>query len=104
MSQRDWDTYRNLFDNMVKFIHEPDLVIYLKANTDNLISRIKNRNRKFEKDISPEYIHSLNVYYNKWISKIDKEKVLIVDTNNFNIFKDFDQLEKIVESIKNKLL
>jgi deoxyadenosine/deoxycytidine kinase len=103
MSKRDWDTYKNLFDNMVNFIHEPNLIIYLKANTDNLISRIKHRNRNFEKDISSEYIHSLNVYYNKWISKIDKDKVLIVDTNNFNIFKDLDQLDQIVKSIKDKL-
>ena len=104
MSKRDWNTYKSLFDNMVKFIHEPNLIIYLKANTDNLISRIKLRNRNFEKDISSEYIHSLNVYYNKWISKIDKDKVLIVDTNNFNIFKDLDQLDQIVKSIKEKLV
>ena len=37
------------------------------SQVDNLISRIKNRDRKFEKDISSEYIHSLNVYYNKWV-------------------------------------
>ena len=103
MSDRDWHTYKNLFDNMVKFIREPNLIIYLKANTDNLISRIKNRDRDFEKDISPEYIHSLNVYYNKWISKIDKDKVLVIDTNNFNIFKDLERLDEIIELIKNRL-
>ena len=103
MSDRDWSTYKNLFDNMVQFIREPNLIIYLKANTDNLISRIKNRDRDFEKDISPEYIHSLNVYYNKWISKIDDEKVLIIDTNNFNIFTDLDRLDEIIQLIKNRL-
>ena len=88
---------------MTQFIKEPDLFIYLKASTTTLISRIENRKRDFEKNISPEYIHSLNIYYEKWISKIDKDKLLIIDTNNFNIFKDTDRLDEIVFLIKEKL-
>jgi len=103
LSKRDWETYQNLFNSMIQFINEPDLFIYLKANTDTLISRIKNRQRDFEKNISPEYIHSLNIYYERWISKLDKDKVLIIDTNNFNIFKDKNKLNEIIESIKKKI-
>ena len=103
LSERDWATYENLFNSMTQFIKEPDLFIYLKASTTTLISRIENRKRDFEKNISPEYIHSLNIYYEKWISKIDKDKLLIIDTNNFNIFKDTDRLDEIVFSIKEKL-
>ena len=54
MSTRDWLTYQNLFNEMINFIKEPDLIIYLKASTVTLISRIKNRKRDFEKDISVE--------------------------------------------------
>ena len=103
LSERDWATYENLFNSMTQFIKEPDLFIYLKASTTTLISRIENRKRDFEKNISPEYIHSLNIYYEKWISKIDKDKLLIIDTNNFNIFKDTDRLDEIVFLIKEKL-
>jgi len=102
MSSRDWSTYTNLFDDMVQFIRDPDLIIYLKASTQTLIGRIKNRNRKYEKDISSEYIHSLNIYYEKWISKIESDKVLIIDTNNFNIFEDKVGFENIKEKIINK--
>tara|TARA_Y100000590_G_C15519878_1_gene938960 strand:- start:13 stop:639 length:627 start_codon:yes stop_codon:yes gene_type:complete len=104
MSNRDWNTYKNLFNNMIQFIKQPDLIIYLKASTDNLISRIKKRNRDFEKDISAEYIHSLNVYYNTWIEKLDKDKVLIIDTNHFNIFKDEEKFENIVKLIKERIV
>ena len=104
MSIRDWETYNELFNNMSQFINSPDLIIYLKANTDTLLARIKNRKRSFEKTISPEYIHSLNVYYNKWIDKIDSHKVLIIDTNNFNIFNDHDKLDDIINSIKKKII
>ena len=103
MSDIDWDTYCNLFKDMIQFVDQPDLIIYLKASTSTLISRIKNRKRDFEVDISPEYIHSLNIYYDKWISKINKDKVLIVDSDNFNVFKDSDKYLDIKKSILKKV-
>ena len=103
MSNRDWQTYKSLFDNMTMFISKPDLIIYLKTSTDTLLSRIKNRDREFEKNIDPEYIHSLNVYYDRWINKLDKKNTLIINTNKFNIFKDFDRLQEIFKEVENKL-
>ena len=103
MSDIDWDTYCNLFNDMIQFIAQPDLIIYLKASTPTLISRIKNRKRDFESDISPEYIHSLNIYYDKWISRINQNKVLVVNTDNFNIFKDHDKYLDIKNSILKKV-
>ena len=103
MSKRDWETYKNLFDNMTQFLEKPDLIIYLRASTDTLINRIKSRNRNYEKDIDRVYLHRLNIYYKNWFSSIKEFNVLEIDTNNFNIFKDLDQLNKICDDIKNKL-
>ncbi len=103
MSSRDWDTYKSLFNNMTQFIKKPDLIIYLKASTDTLINRIKNRSRDYEKDIDEAYLHRLNIYYKNWFSKIDGFNILEIDTNNFNIFEDFDKVDKICNDIKNKL-
>jgi len=103
MSERDWSTYKDLFNNMTQFLKKPDLIIYLKASTDTLISRIKNRNRGFEKDISEEYLHQLNIYYKRWFSQNLEYNVLEIDTNNFNIFNDPIQFDKICNDINNKL-
>ncbi len=99
MSKRDWLTYKSLFNNMTKYLRKPDLIIYLKASTDTLISRIKNRNRDCESEIASEYLHSLNVSYEKWISSYPEE-VFIVDTDNFNIFRNKRQLKSILEKIE----
>jgi len=88
---------------MVQFLRKPDIIIYLKASTDTLINRIKNRNRDFEKDIDEVYLHRLNIYYKEWFSKIENFNVLEINTNNFNIFKDKEKLDKIYNDIKNKL-
>ena len=103
MSKRDWETYKQLFDNMGQFLKKPDLIVYLKASTDTLINRIKNRNRDYEKDISEAYLHRLNIYYKKWFAESNNFQVLEIDTNNFNIFKDSDKFDKICDDIKNKL-
>ena len=88
---------------MSSFVPEPALIIYLQANTDTLMSRIINRKRDFEKDMSAEYLHSLNIYYERWISKLNKDKVMIINTDNFNIFKDVDQFKQIVCKIRNSI-
>ena len=106
MSSRDWNTYISLFDHMTQFLKKPDLIIYLKASTDTLINRIKNRSRDYEKDIDEAYLHRLNIYYKNyktWFSRIDNFNILEIDTNNFNIFKDSNKFDKICDDIKNKL-
>ena len=103
MSDRDYQTYCNLFNAMVEFIKKPNLIIYLKASTDTLMSRINNRQRSYEAEISSEYIHSLNIYYNKWIAKIESTKVLVIQTDDFNIFKDIKAYENIISLVKKKL-
>ena len=106
MSERDWNTYINLFNNMTQFLKKPDLIIYLKASTDTLIDRIKNRDRDYEKDIDESYLHTLNIYYKnyeQWFSEIGISNILEVNTNNFNIFKDKEKLNDIYSNIENKL-
>ena len=103
MDKRDWETYKQLYLSMLGFIKKPDLIIYLKTSTDVLMSRIKKRKRNFEKEISPEYIYRLNVYYDQWIDSLSRDEVLIFNTDNFNIFKDHVVFEELVELIEKRL-
>ncbi len=103
MTERDWKTYKELFCNMVQFLRKPDLIIYLRASTDTLLSRVKNRDRLFEKDISSEYIHSLNISYERWIKKCKNQQVLIIESDGFNVFKDTDKLNDIFIQIEKAL-
>jgi deoxyadenosine/deoxycytidine kinase len=103
MTDRDWRTYENLFKNMTQFLKKPDLIIYLKASTDTLLSRIQNRDRNFEREISPEYLHSLNISYDKWINNCTDQKVITIESDGFNIFKDNEKLDAILNQIEAEL-
>ena len=67
------------------------------------MSRIKNRNRNFEKDISPEYLHSLNISYDRWIKNCSDHIVLTIESDGFNIFNDNGKLQAILSQIKDAL-
>ncbi len=101
MSDRDYENYRELFKIMTSYLKKPDLIVYIKASTDTLISRIRKRGRDYERSISPEYLHQLNVAYDRWIKRAkDEMNVHVVDGDHFNVFTDHDKLESLLTIIK----
>ena len=101
MNERDYRSYRELFEAMLESLIYPDLIIYLKASTWTLISRIRKRGRDYESKIDKEYLARLNTIYDKWIeSYSQKYRVLVVDTDNFDIQKDEHRLTEIINEIK----
>jgi deoxyadenosine/deoxycytidine kinase len=103
MDDRDWENYQNLFSIMTDYLRKPDLIIYLKASTDTLQTRIHSRGRDYENSIDPEYLHQLNVAYDQWTSRLKDIPVLKIETDQFNIFRDTDQFESILDQVKTHL-
>ncbi|MFQ5675713.1 MAG: deoxynucleoside kinase [bacterium] len=104
MPTRDYQSYRNLYEAMAESLYRPGLVVYLKASTWTLISRIRKRGRIYERDIDREYLAQLNIGYDKWIRKITESwNVLIVDTDNYDIDRDADWLEGIISDIQTRV-
>ena len=103
LSQRDWDNYYGLFKVMNFYLKRPDLIIYLKADTDTLLRRIKKRGRDYENSIDPEYIHTLNISYDRWIESISDQPVMIIETDYFNIYEDAEAFNNIQKNILKRL-
>ena len=103
LSQRDWDNYCGLFKVMNFYLKRPDLIIYLKADTDTLLRRIKKRGRDYENSIDPEYIHTLNISYDRWIESISDQPVMIIETDYFNIYEDAEAFNNIQKNILKRL-
>ena len=103
LSDRDWDNYLGLFVTMTSFLIKPDLIVYLRASTDTLLSRIHSRGRDYEQSIDPEYLHSLNIAYDKWINSVADCPVLTIETDGFNIFENAEQLLVIEKRILERI-
>ena len=65
--ERDYETYRRLYQAVAAFLPPPNLIIYLQSSVDTLLTRIRRRGRDFEQKIDPAYLTQLNRLYDDWI-------------------------------------
>jgi len=96
-------TYYSVQEALAENIRRPDLVVYLRADTDTLMSRITARDRPYERNMDPAYIESLRVAYEQFFSTYDAGPVLIIDTNNIDFVRNPDDREMIFNRIRGAL-
>ncbi|NPV85412.1 MAG: deoxynucleoside kinase [Anaerolineae bacterium] len=102
-SQRDYQTYRSLYQSLVDFLHPPDLLIYLRASVSTLLERISLRNRDYERTISAEYLAQLNSLYEEWIAGFTLCPVLTIPADDLDFVHRPPHLQMIIERVQQKL-
>ena len=102
LSDRDYDTYMQIFDLMASLVSPPDLLIYLKSSIPHLVSQIQKRGRDYEQSISLDYLKGLNDRYEKWIDSY-KGNVLILDADNLDYQIRPEDFEFITDKIDARL-
>ena len=78
LSDRDYETYMELFDRMLTQIRVPDLMIYLRADIAHLVENIQKRGRDYEQSIQLEYLENLNQRYDDFIYNKYKGRVMTI--------------------------
>ncbi|MBN2134742.1 MAG: deoxynucleoside kinase [Acidobacteria bacterium] len=91
--------YKKLYDLLIEDVPLPDLVIYLQAETDTLMKRIKNRGRSLEKSINRDYIDEVNKAYNYFFFHYRMSPLLVIDTTKINFIKDEGMVVDLVRQI-----
>ncbi|HVT15926.1 MAG TPA: deoxynucleoside kinase [Thermoanaerobaculia bacterium] len=88
-----------LFDKLYALLEPqvpvPDLVIYLVADVDTCMERIRKRARSVEKMIADEYLAELIDAYNHYYHYYVRSPLLVVDTRHMNFPQrpqDFEEL------------
>ena len=102
LSDRDYDTYMQIFTLMMSMVKEPDLLIYLKSSVPHLVSQIQKRGRDYEKGISIEYLNNLNERYDKWISEYPG-KVLVIEADDMDFENRPEDFAQITDKIDAQL-
>jgi deoxyadenosine/deoxycytidine kinase len=101
MHRRDYACYADLYAAISSSLRPPDLFVYLRASTWTLISRIRKRGRDYEQNIDKEYLAQLNLNYERWAKRVaEKYSLMVIDTDELDIYRDRGRLESIVEEIK----
>ena len=84
ISELDFKTYIDLFQNMTNFLHRPNIIIYLDVTPEKSLERIKLRSRDCEKEVPLEYLEKLRDGYESWIKDVETRiPVLRLDWSTF---------------------
>lgn len=100
LSERDYLSYKRVFDMVVSRLPSPDLLIYLKAPVPVLMERIQRRARNMETGISEDYMNLLDSFYDDWLSMFDLCPVLTIRTDDLDFVHKPKHLSIVVERIE----
>ena len=103
INERDYHTYRTLYQTVSDFIPPPDLVIYLRASVPTLQRRISLRDRDYERTISDSYLEHLNHLYEEWLRKFLLCTVLTVPADDLDYVAHSRHLDLILAKVQEKL-
>ena len=99
LSDRDYATYMELFEQMMHLVQIPDLMIYLRASVPHLVGNIQKRGRSYEQTIQLEYLQNLNSRYDDFIFNKYKGRVMIVDKDGLDFKNNPKDLASIIDRI-----
>jgi len=103
VSERDYQSYRRVFDLITSQLPSPDLLIYLKAPVPVLMKRIQSRARSIETGISNEYLSLLESFYDDWIRIYDVCPVLTIRSDDLDFVHKPHHLDIVVQRIQDRL-
>jgi deoxyadenosine/deoxycytidine kinase len=103
LSDRDYLTYMELFEQMMSMVRVPDLMIYLRASVPHLVGNIQKRGRDYEQTIQLDYLQNLNQLYEYFIYHKYPGQVMTIEKDNLDFLNRSKDFAQIVDRIDRTL-
>jgi deoxyadenosine/deoxycytidine kinase len=103
VEERDYLSYRRVFELITSQLPPPDLLIYLKAPVPVLMKRIQSRARSIETGITDEYLSLLDSFYEDWLKTFDVCPVLTIRSDDLDFVHKPQHLDIVVQRIHDRL-
>ena len=100
LDDKEMNLYDSIANIMERNIINPDLIIYLQADTSTLMKNIDKRGRDFENNISYDYINALNEIYTEYFFRYNDTPLVIINTNNIDFVNNAEDLDQVIEYIR----
>ncbi|MBU9722094.1 MULTISPECIES: deoxynucleoside kinase [Bacillaceae] len=101
MTERDYDTYRSLFEAMIisPYFPKPDVLIFIDGEFSSIMKRIHDRGREMELTTSKQYWLDLYNRYHEWILTFKECPILHLDIDAYDC-SNHASIERIVRAIE----
>ncbi len=107
----DLHKYKQIYDVFISELPQPDIIVYLESDIDVIMSKIKLRDRSFERTMDKEYIKTLcneyDYFFNKnavkhnFIRKIPK--IINIDNSNLDVIFNENDRAYILNKVKSEI-
>jgi len=91
--------YEQIYKMIEPRVVRPDLVIFLQADTETILRRIKQRARSFEKDVSRDYIDAVNEAYSHYFFRYSETPLLVINTSDIDFVHNPQDLDDLIRQI-----
>lgn len=99
LEDRELFLYDRVASLLERDIPKPDLVVYLQSTPERLLQKIKKRGRSYEKNISQDYIRSLNEAYNRFFFHYNDTPLLVVNSTIIDFINNQNDFQELVNQI-----
>ncbi|MFA7554453.1 MAG: deoxynucleoside kinase [Spongiibacteraceae bacterium] len=101
LDQDEYQLYNKVYQQLTIDAPKPDLVIYLQASVDVLLSRIQTRGVDFEQRISQHYLRSINEAYSEFFLYYDSAPLLIINADELDVVNRHQDYVQLVDYLLN---
>lgn len=105
LADEELKLYQQMYDHLRPQAATPDLVIYLQAEPETLIERIRKRGIEMETAITQEYLTRLCESYSRFFHHYDDAPLLIVNNEHLDLAgsdADFSLLLARIDSMRGR--
>ncbi|CAM9964189.1 unnamed protein product [Phaeothamnion confervicola] len=91
--------YDRIFETLKPRSPLPDLVVYLQAQPDTLVERVRRRGVAYEREVGEDYLALLAETYTRFFYHYTAAPVLIVNSENLNFVEREADLDLLLHRI-----
>jgi deoxyguanosine kinase len=97
LDSNEFQLYEKVYQQLIIDAPRPDLVVYLQASTDVLLSRIQNRGISYEQSMGRKYLERLNEVYSEFFLYYDGAPLLVVNASEIDLVNSEEDYKHLVD-------
>ncbi|MBN6890026.1 deoxyguanosine kinase [Cytobacillus horneckiae] len=108
LNDAEYEKYEKIYHILTNNMAQPNLIIYLHASLDTLLTRIKKRGREIEKNISPLYLEQLAIDYDNKMKKLEEQNpnlpILRFNGDELDFVNNENDMKHIIQLLTDSLV
>ncbi|CAM3019793.1 deoxynucleoside kinase [Paenibacillus sediminis] len=98
------DKYRQIYHLLTDDLPKPNIILYIRADLDTLLKRIKKRGRSFEQNMDTAYLQQLIEDYDEAMSSIAAREpsttIITIDGTKIDFVENPEHFAQIASQVK----